>query len=76
LVWPDFFAAKVFPAKILRLEILKTEKFSGRKLKNQKKSGAKVGKNVVSSATNSLLRRKSCNTDPTPESENPNFFWP
>ena len=44
-VRPDFFAAKVFWPIFFRLEIFKIQNFSGRKLKNPKNSGAKVGKN-------------------------------
>jgi hypothetical protein len=44
-------------------------------LKKEKKSGAKVGKKVVSSAIDSLHRRKSCDTGPVPGSENPDFFF-
>lgn len=76
LVRPDFFAAKFFLYRFFQFEILKTEKFSGWKLKIPKKSGAKVGKKGVSSVTNSRFRRKSCDTDPALGSENPNFFWP
>jgi hypothetical protein len=45
-------------------------------LKKEKKVGAKVGKKGVSYTTNSLLRRKPCDTGPAPGSENPDFFWP
>jgi hypothetical protein len=41
---------KIFPADyvpLTRVEILKTERFSGQKLKNLKKVGAKVGKTLL-----------------------------
>jgi len=63
---PDFFAAKFFFAGF----------FPARNLKIPKFFGANVGKNGVSSVTNSPYRRKSCNTNPAPESENLHFFWP
>jgi hypothetical protein len=44
-------------------------------LKKEKKSGAKVGKKGVSYTTNSVLRRKSSNTDPAPGSKKPGLFF-
>jgi hypothetical protein len=43
-------------------------------LKIVKNFRSKVGKKVVSSATDWNLRRKSCDTDPAPGSKNPDFF--
>jgi len=65
---PGTLALKFFTSKIFWIEISRAEKISARNLKirkyfglkfeNPKKSGAKVGKKGVSSATDSLPRRR------------------
>jgi len=52
------------------------KKISGRKLKKEKKVGAKVGKKGVSYTTNSLLCREPFSGTQAMESGNPYFFWP
>jgi len=53
---------------------LKILKNFGLKVENSKKFPVESWKKVVSSATDSRLRRKPCDTDPAPGPENPDFF--